>query len=62
MYIILDALVKMVAPMICFTAEEIWKYMPHTKNEQVESVMLSDWPEVVAEYDNKELEENGIIF
>lgn len=57
MYIILDALVKMVAPMICFTAEEIWKYMPHTKNEQVESVMLSDWPEVVAEYDNKELEE-----
>ena len=57
MYIILDALVKMVALMICFTAEEIWKYMPHTKNEQVESVMLSDWPEVVAEYDNKELEE-----
>ena len=57
MYIILDALVKMVAPMICFTAEEIWKYMPHTKNEQVESVMLSDWPEIVAEYDNKELEE-----
>ena len=57
MYIILDALVKIVAPMICFTAEEIWKYMPHTKNEQVESVMLSDWPEVVAEYDNKELEQ-----
>ncbi len=31
--------------------------MPHTKNEQVESVMLSDWPEVVAEYDNEELEQ-----
>ena len=57
MYIILNALVKIVAPMICFTAEEIWKYMPHTKNEQVESVMLSDWPEVVAEYDNEELEQ-----
>ena len=55
MYIILDALVKMVAPMICFTAEEIWKYMPHTKNEQVESVMLSDWPEAVSEYDNNDL-------
>ena len=63
MYIILDALVKMVAPMICFTAEEIWKYMKHTKNEQVESVMLSDWPEVVDEYDNSELEQkwNQII-
>ena len=57
MYIILDALVKIVAPMICFTAEEIWKYMPHNKNEQVESVMLSDWPEVVAEYGNEELEQ-----
>ncbi|MGN1269597.1 MAG: isoleucine--tRNA ligase [Clostridia bacterium] len=57
MYIILDALVKMVAPIICYTAEEIWKYMKHTKKEQVESVMLSDWPELNAEYDNEELEE-----
>ena len=57
MYTILNALVKMLAPMICFTAEEIWKYMPHVKEEQVESVMLSDWPEVNAEYDNEELAE-----
>lgn len=56
MYIILDALVKILAPMACFTAEEIWKYMPHTENENVESVMLTYYPEVNPEYDNKELE------
>lgn len=55
MYIILDALVKLLAPMICYTAEEIWKYMPHVKEEQVESVMLSNWPEPNEIYDNEEL-------
>ena len=55
MYIILDTLVKLLAPIICYTVEEIWKYMPHTKDEEVESVMLTKWPEVKAEYDNEEL-------
>ncbi len=57
MYIILDALVKILAPMIPFTAEEIWKAMKHTKNEEVESVMLTDYPEVVEQYDSKEIAE-----
>ena len=57
MYIILDALVKLLAPMIPFTAEEIWKAMKHTKGEEVESVMLTDFPEVDEKYDNKELTE-----
>ena len=56
MYLILDALVKILAPMTCFTAEEIWKYMPHTENENVESVMLTYYPEVNSKYENKELE------
>ena len=56
MYLILDALVKILAPMTCFTAEEIWKYMPHTENENVESVMLTYYPEVNSKYENKDLE------
>ena len=56
MYLILDALVKILAPMTCFTAEEIWKYMPHTENENVESVMLTYYPEVNSKFENKELE------
>lgn len=56
MYLILDAMVKILAPMTCFTAEEIWKYMPHTESENVESVMLTKYPEVNSQYENKELE------
>jgi len=56
MYIILNTLVKMLAPMTCYTAEEIWKYMPYAESENFESVMLCDWPEVKEEYENKELE------
>ena len=63
MYIILDSLVKILAPMISFTAEEIWKAMKHTKVEAVESVMLTNYPEPNAMYDNEELTEkwNKII-
>lgn len=57
MYIILDALVKLLAPMIPFTAEEIWGAMTHNNGEKVESVMLTDFPEVNEEYDNKMLTE-----
>ncbi len=63
MYEILQALVKILAPMACFTAEEIWKYMPHKDGENTESVMLSYYPEVNEKYENSELEEkwNKII-
>lgn len=63
MYKILEALVRILAPMTCFTAEEIWKYMPHKDNENTESVMLEYYPEANELYDNKELEEkwNRII-
>ena len=57
MYIILDSLVKILAPMISFTAEEIWKAMKHTNDETVESVMLTDYPKVNEAYDNPELTE-----
>ena len=55
MYTILNALVKILAPMISFTAEEIWKAMPHLKEEQTESVMLVDFPQENPEFDNEEL-------
>ena len=56
MYEILQALVKIIAPMASFTAEEIWKYMPHKDGENTESVMLSYYPEVNEKYEDKELE------
>ena len=63
MYEILSALVRIITPMTCYTAEEIWKYMPHRDGENPESVMLESWPKPKDEYDNSELEEkwNKII-
>ncbi|MBP3597100.1 MAG: isoleucine--tRNA ligase [Clostridia bacterium] len=56
MYEILSALVRIMAPMTCFTAEEIWKYMPHKKEDNTESVMLNYYPKVNAKYENESLE------
>ncbi len=44
MYKILDALVRLLAPAICYTAEEIWQFMPHLDSHDTKSVMLNDMP------------------
>lgn len=46
-FIILDCMVKLMAPILCFTADEIWKFMPHRKSDNNESVILNDMPELV---------------
>jgi isoleucyl-tRNA synthetase len=56
MYEILSSLVRILAPMTCYTAEEIWKYMPHKNGENTESVMLEYYPKVNPKYDNEALE------
>ena len=55
MYEILSCLVRILAPMTCFTAEEIWSYMAHRDGENVESVMLEKYPQVNPQYENEEL-------
>jgi isoleucyl-tRNA synthetase len=52
MYIILSALTRLLAPIISFTAEEIWQAMPHTPdgNDKKESVFLNRLPEVSEEF------------
>jgi isoleucyl-tRNA synthetase len=55
MYIVLHSLVRMLAPVLAFTSEEMWKYVPHTKEDNAESVQLNSWPTANPEYDNSEL-------
>ena len=55
MYIVLDSLVKLLAPMTCFTAEEIWQFMPKIKGEDVDSVMLTSYPEPNEKYEDDTL-------
>ena len=57
MYIILDSLVRILAPLTSFTAEEIWKYIPKTAKTNVESVMLTSYPLENTKYDNEEIRE-----
>ena len=53
-YEILTTLVKMVSPVLSFTAEEVWQYMPKEEGME-ESVMLADWPQGHAEHVDGEL-------
>ena len=45
MYTILSAVARMIAPVLSFTAEEIWKYLPASKNDDKESIFLNQFPE-----------------
>ncbi len=47
MYQILDALVKLTAPVLSFTTDEVWRYMPTPAEE---SVHLSQFPQLKPEY------------
>jgi isoleucyl-tRNA synthetase len=48
MYLILEALVRWIAPILSFTAEEIWVLIP---GEREESVFMDTWFDGLVEYD-----------
>ncbi len=43
-YRILNTLTRMLAPILAFTAEEIWGFLPHTANEDARAVIFNDLP------------------
>ncbi len=43
-YTILDAMTRMIAPILVYTADEIWQYMPHDSSANAENVMFNDMP------------------
>ncbi len=48
MYLILDALTRMLTPILAYTADEIWRYMPHRASDDRENVLFNDMPKPVA--------------
>lgn len=46
-YIILDSLTRIIAPMIPFTSDEIWRYMPHSSSDDKENVLFNSFPELI---------------
>ena len=55
MYMILDAMTRLLTPILAYTSEEIWQYMPHTRTDIKDSVLLNDMPMQVwgVNYDDK---------
>ncbi|MCD8328507.1 MAG: isoleucine--tRNA ligase [Ruminococcus sp.] len=45
MYKILSAISRLVAPILSFTADEIWSYIPHSSSDNTQSIFLNDMPE-----------------
>ena len=45
MYHIISSLTRLIAPLLAFTAEEIWQAMPHRASDVKESVFLNDMPD-----------------
>ena len=44
LYKILDALTLLLTPILAFTADEIWKFMPHDKSRNAESPLFNEIP------------------
>jgi len=44
MYYIIHAMTRLIAPLLSFTAEEIWQTLPHKSGDVKESVFLNDMP------------------
>lgn len=51
MYKILDTIARLVAPILAFTADEIWQFMPHTADCDARHVVYNAIPEAKGEYD-----------
>jgi len=54
MHTVLDTMVKLMAPILPFTAEEIWQYMPQ-QSQRPQSVHLALLPEANTDYENPDL-------
>ena len=50
MYIILDSMVRMLAPILAFTSDEIWKAMPHSQSSDPRHVVYNTMAVTHAEY------------
>ncbi len=44
-YMILDAMTRLVSPVLVYTSDEIWQYMPHSSSVNAENVVFNDMPE-----------------
>ncbi|MBR6682226.1 MAG: isoleucine--tRNA ligase, partial [Clostridia bacterium] len=56
LYTILSSLTRIIAPILSFTAEEIWGTMSHTSEDDTRSIFLNQMPEYKTEFEFAEIE------
>ncbi len=49
-YMILDAMTRMFAPILAFTCDEIWQVMPHRDGDDVRNILLNEMVQPYAQY------------
>ena len=50
LYLILDAMTKLFAPILAFTCDEIWQSMPHRAEDDRRNILLNQMPENFSAY------------
>ncbi|MCI8849728.1 MAG: isoleucine--tRNA ligase [Oscillibacter sp.] len=51
LFLILDTLTKIMAPILCFTCDEIWQAMPHRTSDDARNVLFNDMNQPFQDYD-----------
>ena len=60
MYIILDAMTRLIAPILAFTSDEIWQSMPHDKDCDARHVVYNQMPQLVSERTGEQVSEDFV--
>ena len=50
LYLILDTMTRIMAPILCFTCDEIWQAMPHREGDDARNVLFNDMHQPFADY------------
>lgn len=56
MFCALDTLTRLIAPLLAFTADEIWQAMPHRAADNAEHVILNEMPALCKDWECPEIE------
>ena len=64
LFLILNAMTKLFAPILCFTCDEIWQVMPHRTADDGRNVLLNEMEKPFAEYalDEAAMEKWDVLF
>ncbi len=55
-YKVLHVLSRLIAPILSFTSDEIWKFMPHYATDDVRNIVLNDFPKAEGKVDTAFIE------